>query len=140
MTTDEQKYTKPLRIVAEHQYDCQHNKRIKQHYAYARLKHPDFCNWILPRNATKDVKDKIAYNLLRVRERIAEAEEKGVLGWDDILDCQMWKVFDSLAKGDNPKAVKTMYKMVAVILRTIDVVEGRQELKKGKRRTKGDSK
>ena len=130
MKSNEKKYTKPLRIVAEHQYDCQHNKRIRQHYAYARLKHPAFCNWILPRKTTKDIKDKIAYNLTRVRERIAVAEEKGVLGWDDILDCQMWKVFDALAKGDNDKAVKTMYKMIAVILRTIDVVEGRQKLKK----------
>ena len=140
MTTDKQKHTKPPRIVYEHQYDGQHNKRIRQHYAYARLKHPAFCNWILPRNTTKEVKDKIAYNLLRVRERLAEAEEKGVLGWDDILDCQMWKVFDALAKGNNDKAVETMYKMVAVILRTIDVVEGRQELTKDRKEAKGEEK
>lgn len=121
-----------------YEFDCEHYGRVRNNYAVAREKHPDFCNWVLPRETTRDIKDKIAHNLLRVRGRIAEAEEKGVLGWDDILDCQMWQVFDSLAKGDNPKAVKTMYKMIAIILRSIDVVEGRQELKQGRMQEKAE--
>lgn len=42
----------------------------------------------------------------------------------------MWEVFEALVSGDKTHAVEELYDCVAVLLRTIDVLEGRQKLGK----------
>lgn len=47
-----------------------------------------------------------------------------------MLICEMWEVYDALSRGDRKHAVEELYDCVAVCLRTIDVLEGRQALGK----------
>jgi uncharacterized protein YabN with tetrapyrrole methylase and pyrophosphatase domain len=58
--------------------------------------------------------------------------------WNEVLDCECWEVAEALANGDTAHAVEELYDCVAVLLRTIDVLEGRQKL--GKPTTKGEAK
>ena len=108
-----------------------HDDRIRQHYDHAREKHPYFCDWVEPRDDTSEkAKAKIETILAVIRVIIKEGAEKHTLGWDDLLNCEVWEVFDALANGDKAQAVEELYDCVAVCLRAIDVLEGRQQLGK----------
>lgn len=113
------------------EYDfAMHDDRVRAHYAHAREKHPYFCDWVAPKETVADIKLKIARHLEWYRNRLKADIERGTLGWDNLLDCEMWEVFDALANGDRAHAVEELYDMIAVCLRTIDVLEGRQKLGK----------
>ena len=117
------------------EYDlAMHDERVRAHYAHAIEKHPYFCDWvcteITPPYAS--IKQGISDNLVRCREHNKLSSERRTLGWDDILDCEMWEVFEALANGDKSHAVEELYDTIAAILRTIDVLEGRQKLGKPK--------
>lgn len=113
------------------EYDfAMHDDRVRAHYAHAIEKHPYFCDWVAPKGTDADIKLKIARQLEWCRDRLRAGIERGMLGWDDLLDCEMWEVFEALANGDKAHAVEELYDMIAVCLRTIDVLEGRQKLGK----------
>lgn len=59
--------------------------------------------------------------------------ENSRLGWNAILECKMLEVHEALANGDKAHAVEELYDCIAVLLRTIDVLEGRQKLGKPKK-------
>ena len=113
------------------EYDwAMHDGRIRRHYAHAREKHPYFCDWIGPDGRHKDSRERVN-NVLRIsRRRISYGIEHGNLGWDDLLDCEVWEVFDALIRGDKAQSVEELYDCIAILLRAIDVLEGRQELGK----------
>ena len=48
--------------------------------------------------------------------------------WDTLLNCEVWEVHDALLRGDNANAVEKCYDAIAVLLRVVDVIEGRQPL------------
>ena len=50
--------------------------------------------------------------------------------WDTLLNCGVWEVHDALLHGDNAHAVDECYDAIAVLLRVVDVIEGRQALGK----------
>ena len=50
--------------------------------------------------------------------------------WDTLLNCEVWEVHDALFRGDNAHAVEECYDAIAVLLRVVDVIEGRQALGK----------
>ena len=107
-----------------------HAERIRDHYAHACEKHPYFCDWIGPDERHKDSRERVN-NVLRIsRRRISYGIKHGNLGWDDLLDCEVWEVFDALIRGDKAQAVEELYDCVAILLRAIDVLEGRQKLGK----------
>lgn len=114
------------------QFHMEHSSRIERHYTHAIAKHPYFCDWVAPKETDVDIKLKITRHLEWCRNSLKSGIERRTLGWDDILDCEMWEVFEALANGDKAHAVEELYDMIAVCLRTIDVLEGRQKL--GKRR------
>ena len=105
-------------------------EKIQEHYDHAREKHPYFCDWIGPNAAKKCDVRRLETARTATRTRIADAIERGNVGWDDLLDCEVWEVFDALIKGDKAQAVEELYDCIAIILRTIDVLEGRQKLDK----------
>lgn len=107
-----------------------HAKRITDHYAHAREKHPYFCDKVGQSATNKRDEERIKVHLGMSRQCIAESIEHHNLHWEDILDCQVWEVFDALARGDKAHAIEYLYDMIAVCLRTIDVLEGRQKLGK----------
>lgn len=111
----------------------EHHGRIAEHYAHAIEKHPYFCDWVEPQDDTSEkAKAKIETTLAVIRGIIKEGAEKHTLGWDDLLNYEVWEVFDALAKDDKAQAVEELYDCVAVCLRAIDVLEGRQRLGKPK--------
>ena len=107
-----------------------HIDRAARHYRHAREKHPYFCDWIGPDAAKKIDVERVRACLAKCRARVVDAIERRNLGWDDLLDCEVWEVFDALIKGDKAQAVEECYDAIAVLLRTIDVLEGRQALGK----------
>lgn len=105
--------------------------KIVEHYNHAREKHPYFCDWVEPQDDTSEkAKAKIETTLVVIRGIIKEGAEKHTLGWDDLLNCEMWEVFEALANGDKAHAIEEAYDAIAILLRTIDVLEGRQKLGK----------
>ena len=104
-------------------------EKIREHYEHAKEKHPYFCDWVIPETYTpKEIRKRIDDTLQKCREDIALAEGVGVLSWDDILNCEVWEVFNAIAKGDTAAAVEECYDAIAVLLRVVDVLEGRQAL------------
>jgi hypothetical protein len=107
-----------------------HGNQIASHYAHAREKHPYFCDWIKPDAADCDDVRRVTNGLAYTRKRVSDAIDCHNVGWDDLLDCEVWEVLDALINGDTTHAVEELYDCVAVLLRTIDVLEGRQKLGK----------
>lgn len=107
-----------------------HLSNILKHYAHAREKHPYFCDWIGPTNKSPCDVERVKKQLAISRRCIKRNMKLGRLGWDDILDCEVWEVFDAIANNDKAQAIEELYDCIAVCLRTIDVLEGRQPLGK----------
>ena len=133
MTSQQNPKVKRSGTMAE--FDSLHSNSICNHYAHTREKHPYFCDWIGPTNKSPCDVERVKKQLAISRRCIKRNMKLGRLGWDDILDCEVWEVFDALVRGDKVQAVKELYDCIAVCLRTIDVLEGRQKL--GKPETKG---
>ena len=121
------------------EYDwAAHDARIRMHYDHARKKHPYFCDRMLPAWAESNIKDHIQRALEDRRARLKQGAGDGNLMWNEVLDCECWEVTEALAHGDTAHAVEECFDAIAVLLRAIDVLEGRQKL--GKPETKGEAK
>lgn len=117
-----------------------HISNILKHYAHAREKHPYFCDHLLPRDIWPPelpVEEQIEINLAIARKRIKSGAKLGNIFWNEILDCEVWEATEAIANSDTAHAVEECYDAIAVLLRTIDVLEGRQKL--GKPETKGEA-
>ena len=118
-----------------------HAPRALCHYAHAKEKHPYFCDNLLPRDIEPPelpVEEQIELNLAIARRRIESGEKIGNLLWNEILNCEVWEATEAIYERDYAHAVEECYDAIAVLLRTIDVLEGRQKL--GKPETKGETK
>lgn len=118
--------------------------KIASHYAHARKKHPYFCDGLLPTQVpypmepgeiphpmTKDSALHVIHvNLRASRERIRHGTFSANILWNELLDCEVWEATEALANGDKAQAVEELYDCIAVCLRAIDVIEGRQSLGK----------
>ena len=104
-----------------------HWDRIEEHYASAREKHPYFCDKMqYPDNPFVTV----AFLLNDCRERISYTSRRGICIWTDLLECEMYEALEAIKNGKKAQAVEELYDCVAVCLRAIDVIEGRQKLGK----------
>ena len=103
---------------------------IARHYHNAKTKHPYFADLLfdfgdfngyeraekarfLLEYDREKLKDEIAYNTVRA-STVAKVEAR--------------EVIEALARGDRAQAVAECYDVIAVMLRIIDVIEGRQAL------------
>ena len=119
-------------------YQSHHAGRMYKHYAHAREKHPYFCDAIAPvdldeerrKGTLADYQENTSYSLATVRENVAVDAQKGRLTWEMLLLCETWEISDAIANGDTAHAVEECYDAIAVLLRAIDVLEGRQPLGK----------
>lgn len=116
-----------------------HAPRALCHYIHAKEKHPYFCDKIAPIDLDKEDKEGLADYRESVKMRLSDMRsdievliKKGELDWNDIVMCELWEVDEAIANGDTAHAVEECYDAIAVLLRTIDVLEGRQELGKPK--------
>ena len=112
-----------------------HTRKILEHYDHAREKHPYFCDRILYDGWTRmDLALKLEYD----RKRLHDAVNTGTSSMPHIMSCEMSEALIEIANNNTPAAVEELYDAIAVLLRTIDVLEGRQKL--GKPETKGETK
>lgn len=99
--------------------------KIIEHYNHAREKHPYFADRITclsERGANA--------RLYLYRELLDTEEHTGHLEAVDIIQCELYEAMQAYTHGDKTQAVEELYDCVAVLLRTIDVLEGRQKLGK----------
>ena len=118
------------------EYDwAAHDAYIRMHYDHAREKHPYFCDKV---NTGFSDEAVTLEEQLDSRRRILEnAVKYHTLRWPHLLSYKMTAASLGIANGDTAAAVEELYECVAVCLRAIDVLEGRQKL--GKLETKGDA-
>lgn len=111
-------------------------ERAMVHYRHAREKHPYFADRLSYSERTGDgikdpVRAKYADELLTLRRRFVRgASEMGCLMAECVLDCEIAEVYSALAHGDTAQAIEECYDVIAVLMRMIDVLEGRQALGK----------
>ena len=111
-------------------YDAQHSDRICKHYAHAKEKHPYFCDEITGYSSFT-----ASLRLKQMRDLIDWRKSHKCVTAEMLLRCELLEAEDAYLRGDKAQAVEELYDCVAVLLRTIDVLEGRQKL--GKPETKG---
>lgn len=102
--------------------------KIVEHYNHAREKHPYFCDQLQPNHSR--IRAVIGSMLLVMRNQIRHSITDGNLEFDELLNCELWEVQEAIANGNKAQAVEELYDCIAVCLRTIDVLEGRQKLGK----------
>ena len=117
-------------ITTEETY---HISNILKHYADAREKHPYFCDIITCLSESGADTHLNIYRATLAAEQEAEAVETGTL-----LYCEFCEAMQAHTHGNITHAVEECYDAIAILLRTIDVLEGRQKL--GKSETKGETK
>jgi hypothetical protein len=103
---------------------------IERHYKRAKERHPYFCDMIESPAPTN--RDKKAQNdqLEWTRLIIKTDARRGSLRFGDLLECEVRESYEALYNGDKAQAVEELYDAIAVCLRAIDVIEGRQPLGK----------
>lgn len=114
-----------------------HGNQIATHYAHARKKHPYFCDMLLPPRSEWTKENAHGY-LNEFRNSITAQMQTHRLLWSELCNCEIAEAEDALINGDTAHAVEECYDAIAVLLRTIDVLEGRQKL--GKPETRGEAK
>lgn len=100
-------------------------ERIWEHYEHAREKHPYFCDDI---SLEIQEFDHVGFMLSDYRKRIEHSMQRRCLAWTDLLGCETYEVLEALQKGDPAAAIEEAYDAIAVLLRVVDVLEGRQKL------------
>lgn len=103
--------------------------KIVEHYNHAREEHPYFCD-LSPLKTTNGFKKITTEALRKAREALKIAGKINKLEWIEVFNCEKFEVFEALARGNKTQAVEELYDCIAVLLRTIDVIEGRQKLGK----------
>lgn len=103
-----------------------HEDRVEKHYAHAVQKHPYFCDTIACLSAIgADTHLDIYRATLDAEIRAGNVEAK------TLVECEILEAIQAYMHGDTAAAVEELYDAIAVLLRTIDVLEGRQPLGKG---------
>lgn len=102
-------------------------EKIQEHYDHAREKHPYFADsMFLYENNVEDAKRD-----LRILRMVLNIERKeGKVCAETLLNCEVAEICEAISRGDNIHAVDECYDVIAVLLRMVDVLEGRQELGK----------
>lgn len=116
-------------------------EKIAEHYRHAVKKHPYFCDNLLPlpydltmTEYTTDLRLKLA----AIRGIIKTRAEVGRVDSEMLLQCELEEVYEAIALNNKTAAVEECYDCIAVLLRMVDVLEGRQELGKPDDGKKGD--
>lgn len=113
---------------------------IEWHYRNAKEKHPYFCDGITGGNVYGLVSEnshKWSYHCqheyysgeLRLRrDEVLHRSKNGTLKAEHVLACEYHEMLEAYARRDTAAAVEECYDAIAVILRVVDVLEGRQAL------------
>jgi NTP pyrophosphatase (non-canonical NTP hydrolase) len=100
-------------------------EKIKQHYNHAREKHPYFCDRLVVASGGVPT---WSYRLEASRKWLKEEIENGKLTAETILLCEVAEMLDAIQQNNIAQAIEEAHDCNAVLLRIVDVLEGRQEL------------
>lgn len=108
-------------------------EKIREHYEHAKEKHPYFCDGLLPTQfkdcmTEEEMISIIAWNIRKARAKIKLCIKSGNVLWNEVLNCEVWEASEAMANGNTSAAVEECYDAIAVLLRVVDVLEGRQDL------------
>lgn len=101
--------------------------KVAIHYRHAKEKHPYFCDKVT--NAYWNLED-VQDNLARIRRNIKQDIKLHDIQALSLLVCEFMEFEEAWTRSDNSAAVGECYDAIAVLLRIIDVIEGRQKLGK----------
>lgn len=102
---------------------------IRQRYRHSLSRRPAwFCDSVTAVRRREDA----AYWLKLGRERVRDAAAVGSLTATRLIDLAALEMMEAAVRGDKAAAVGKCYDAIAVLLRTVDVLEGRQPLGKPK--------
>ena len=99
-------------------------------YCHAKRKHPYFADMLFLWD-DNDVEEAKRY-LESVRMLLNIERKQGRVYAETLANCEVAEVCDAIARGDKAAAVEECYDAIAVLLRIVDVLEGRQALGKQK--------
>lgn len=102
-----------------------HGNQIASHYAYAKEKHPYFCDII-----TCLSESGADTHLDIYRSTLKKEVDNGCVEAGTVLMCEFYEALQAYKHSDTANAVEECYDAISVLLRTIDVLEGRQKLGK----------
>lgn len=101
---------------------------IARHYEHAKAEHPYFADSIGELRGKKavEVVEGTLRSQLEMRSRAVKRGNVDAL--EDVMQCELWKLRLALTKGEKEAAKDKCYSSMAVLLRIVDVLEGRQKL------------
>ena len=107
--------------------------RARLHYAKAVRKHPRFadrlfCRGEVMKSKYGEILPDLERSLARERDDIARDDANGQLEARSLLACEFREAYAERLRGDAAACVDELYDAVAVLMRMIAVVEGKQRL------------
>ena len=99
--------------------------RIAEHYCHARRKHPRFADRLF---LWGDSAEDAGETLADVRDILDWEKHRGRVLAQSLLECEIYEAIYAFASGNKAHAVEECYDAIAVLLRMVDVIEGRQKL------------
>lgn len=121
---------------AESSIDAAVVLKIAEHYCHARAKHPHFADRIIDNYGggpqTRFAVMAMEQELQLMREFVADRIKDEMVKPETLLWCEVAEANLAYAQNEIPHAVEECYDAIAVLLRMVDVLEGRQELGKPK--------
>jgi hypothetical protein len=98
--------------------------RARLHYAKAVRKHPRFADALFGNNVLGDAEDR----LTRIRDQVVYFGRCCWLDGTTLEKCEIAEANVAYLQGDAAACVEELYDAVAVLMRMIAVVEGKQKL------------
>ena len=100
--------------------------KVAEHYEHARREHPYFADGLFlgEKKSLESAKRRLAVMRMIIG---VERGERTVCA-ETLLECEIAEARFEVVSGDKPHAVEEIYDAIAVLLRMVDVIEGRQAL------------
>jgi len=102
--------------------------KLKKLYAKTISDSPYFCDQMLPTQPRDEIRLATVKMRNAARHRVAKGIEVGNLMWNEILNENVCEATTHMAFDENTEAIDSLYDAMVTIMRTLDVLEGRQEL------------
>lgn len=109
-------------------------EKVRRHYRHAVEKHPRFADRVIDNYdggpQTELAANAMWYELDGRRTVLRCAVDNDMVTPEKVLLCEFAEAMEAYARKDYAAAVEECYDAIAVLLRTVDVLEGRQALGK----------
>lgn len=97
---------------------------IRDHYQHAVAKHPYFADAVARFLDNPTCKAGLEINRNRLKELIRDRR----VDVETVFNCEWAEIMEAYTRGDKAAAIEECYDAIAVLLRMVDVIEGRQPL------------